>query len=269
MSVLPRFALHRPATLDEALDVVSFDDMPLGGGTELLLAMRMRLLRPSSLVNLKGLTELKGISTANGSIVVGGGVTHDEARHHPEVQKHLPILGRILAHVGNPRVRASGTLAGNLVFAEPKSDVITLLTALDASIELVSTHRTRVVAVADFIIGPYHADREPDEVLTRIMIPYEPVLASAYVKFQTMERPTVAVAAVDLQTEEAQVRRVVIGAVGGLPLIHTTAIDAPIDASELASRIEPTSDIAGSADYKRHVARVMVERALRELEEGR
>lgn len=96
MSVLPAFALHRPTTVAEAVEALTFDDMPLAGGTELLLAMRMRVLRPESLVDVKRIPELQTIELDGDELVIGGAVTHQAAAKHPEVGQHLPVLPRVL-----------------------------------------------------------------------------------------------------------------------------------------------------------------------------
>ena len=262
MSVLPSFSLRRPGTIDEALETISFDDLPLGGGTELLLAMRMRMLVPRSLVALTRIPELQSIAIDGDELVLGGGVTHHAASTSQLVQDHLPILAEVLEQVGNPRVRASGTLAGNLVFAEPKSDVIPILLALDAGVVLVSTNGSRTLTIDEFILGPYFCAREEDELLTQIRIPTGRVNHAAYVKYQTMERPTVGVAALDLQTEDGRRTRVVIGAVGELPYRFDFMSSQEIDGKAIADEVEPLPDAAGSERYKRHVTAVCIDRAI-------
>jgi carbon-monoxide dehydrogenase medium subunit len=271
MSVLPAFALHRPATLDEALGLISFDNMPLCGGTELLLAMRMRVLRPESLVDVKGLAELGSIAASDGVVTIGGTVTHRSAIEHPLIAQHLPVLPGVLSRVGNPRVRASGTLAGNLAFAEPKSDVIPILTALQADLVLTSVRGVRSLPVPDFILGPYFTAREEDELITAIEIPFDGpgrprVSRAVYLKYQTMERPTVGVAAVDIVTDGRAERRIVIGAVSDRP--HTVSVPAgtPIHGHAVAEELEPIADLAGTAEYKRHVTGVYIDRAVAELD---
>jgi len=267
VSVLPPFALHRPETVGAALGLLSFDDMPLAGGTELLLAMRMRVLRPESLVSLNKIPELKGIAIDNGELVIGGGVTHQAASENSLVREHLPILSSVLLKVGNPRVRASGTLAGNLVFAEPKSDVVPILLALDASVVLMSSNATRSLSIDQFILGPYYSAREPDELLTQIRIPLGAISGAVYLKYQTMERPTVGVAALDMENDGQPVRRVVVGAVAERPYLMDFSPSDTIDRQAMSAEIEPIPDIAGNERYKRHVTAVYIDRAINELDE--
>ncbi len=263
MSVLPRFELRRPETLADACEMLTFDDMPLAGGTELLLAMRMRVLRPDSLIDLKRIPDLAKILVEDETLVIGGTATHHAVATSTLVRERLPILPEVLAQVGNPRVRASGTLAGNLVFAEPKSDVIPILLALDAQLVLSSQDGTRSLAVDDFILGPYYSAREPDEVLTEIRIPLGRVRRAVYLKYQTMERPTVGVAALDFHSGQ---RRVVVGAVGEQATSLDMSPGDQVDGRSVAADIDPIPDIAGSARYKRHVTGVTIDRALARLD---
>lgn len=262
MSVLPPFALARPTSLVDAVKMLSFDDMPLAGGTELLLAMRMRVLRPTSLVDIKRIPDLDGISLQNKELVIGAATTHAQAALDPLVRQHLPILPHVLDQVGNPRIRASGTLAGNIVFAEPKSDVIPILAALDASVTLVSPSGSRTLTVEELMLGPYDTAREANELLTEIRVPIGRVVRAEYLKYQTQERPTVGVAVLDFVDGT---RRIAVGAVAGLTYIQDLSITETIDGLELAAEIDIIPDSAGSIRYKRHVTAVTINRAVAAL----
>lgn len=261
MSVLPPFAFQQPRTLDAALACISEEDLPLVGGTELLLAMRQGLLRPRSLVDLKRVEGLGEISLAPDRLTVGGTVTHHQLAVHHDSAAVLPILGEVLRSVGNPRVQAAGTPAGNLCFAEPKSDVIPLLISLGADLTLASANGQRTVTVESFIVGPYSTLREPSELLISISIPLIPERTAAYVKYQTMERPTVGVAAARI----GDYTRVVVGAAGMSPVVVES--NGAIDPTAVADLVEVIPDLTGSVDYKRHMTSVFVGRAMAALEE--
>jgi aerobic carbon-monoxide dehydrogenase medium subunit len=258
---LPPFALHRPTTAAEVASLLGDDCVPYAGGTELLMAMRMGLIRPSALVDLKRVPELQELRVVDGRLWIGAGVTHDRIAIDPLVAEHAAILAAAERTVGNARVRAQGTIGGNICFAEPRSDVSTVLVALDAELLLVSAAGERTVAAAEFFLGPYWTAREPDELLLAIVIP-PPGRTGVYVKFQTVERPTVAVAAVDLPTGGV---RIVVGAVGDVPVSADYSRIEDVDAADLSARIEPVTDIVGSERYKRHVTEVHVRRAVAQL----
>lgn len=260
---LPPFALIRPATLDEAFGELSDEQVPYCGGTELLLAMRAGLQRPAALVDLKRLPELTGIRVDGGHLVIGAVERHMDIAAHPEVRSRLPMVAAMEKAVGNARVRAQGSMGGNLCFAEPKSDVATALVALDAAVTVAGRSGRRSVLVEDFVAGPYFADKEPDELLVDIRIPVRRDQRAVYVKYQTAERPTVGVAAV--YDAAAGRCRVAVGAVGEVPVVGTYDSPDRVDVADLVDRADPVADLTGSEEYKRHVTAVFVRRALQRL----
>lgn len=258
--MLPPFHLQRPKTLEEAFELVSEEDLPYAGGTELLLVMRQGLLKPRSLVDLKRISELNEVEVGAETVVVGGAVTHRRLATDATTAVALPVVRKVLSQVGNPRVQASGTLAGNICFAEPKSDVIPLLVALGADVTLASSNDQRTVDVGSFVIGPYATSKRPDELLINITIPVIKGRRAVYLKYQTMERPTVGVAA----TQHNGLLRVVVGAAGS-NIVVVESENGSIDGAEVADRLDPVPDLTGSAEYKRHVTSVYVDRALSQL----
>jgi carbon-monoxide dehydrogenase medium subunit len=261
MSVLPAFDLERPSRLEDVLAAISESASPYAGGTELLLAMKAGLLRPDTLVDLKRVDSLLRISSDGDPISIGGAVTHRRAVLDSGIRERLSVLAAVLERVGNPRVRAVGTLGGNLCFAEPKSDVATILIALCADVRLVSARETRVLPVEEFVVGPYTTTRADDEILSEILVPVDGSRA-VYEKFQTMERPTVGVAG-SIASDGSV--RIVVGAVGGSPHLVTAASLDAVDAHAIAAEIDVIPDMTGSARYKRHVTRLYVQRALASL----
>jgi carbon-monoxide dehydrogenase medium subunit len=262
MSVLPAFGLERPSRIEEALAAISESVSPYAGWTELLLAMKAGLLRPDTLVDLKRVESLQRIQSDGDPISIGGAVTHRRALLDTGIRKLLPVLAEVLERVGNPRVRAVGTLGGNLCFAEPKSDVATLLIALGGEVRLVSERGDRIVRIEEFVVGPYTTTRADDEILSEIVVPLDRSRA-VYEKFQTMERPTVGVAAAIAADGSV---RLVIGAVGGSPHLVTARSLDVIDPDAIAAEIDVIPDMTGSARYKRHVTRIYVQKALSSLE---
>lgn len=262
--MLPAFALRRPATLAEALELIDDDAVPYWGGTELLLAMKMGLLRPGALVDLKRLPELTGMTASDDGLVIRAGVTHAEIATSPLVAEHAPLLAVVAQKIGNARVRAQGTIGGNLCFAEPRSDVATVLTALDARVRLRSADGAREARIRDFVLGPFYADRTPQEILVDVVVPL-PAPIGVYRKYQTAERPTVVVA---LVTRADGTFRVVVGAVAEVPYVLDLATLADVHATEIAADIDPIPDLTGQEDYKRHVTKVYIERAVAALQEA-
>jgi carbon-monoxide dehydrogenase medium subunit len=268
---LPSFSLEVPDDLEGALGLLEHHGEAAGlylGGTELLLILKLGLATVDVLVDGKRLPELRGIAVADGVLDVGAGCTHRELETSDAVRGSLPALGELAAGVGNPRVRNVGTIGGNLCFAEPHSDPATLLTALGASADLVSTSGTRCVPLGEFFTGPLETTLGDAEIMTRVRIPL-PELGRATVAFERIafhERP-VANAAVYRDGDDV---RIVVGAVGGRPtrmaaaeeLVRSGAEPATV-ADAVMAAVEPLEDSHGSEDYKRHLAGVAVRRCLR------
>jgi carbon-monoxide dehydrogenase medium subunit len=260
--MLPNFDLARPRTTEKAAALVNFDSMPYVGGTELLLAMKMGLLQPERLVDLKRIPELHQIEVREKTLIIGAAATHRQIASDPLVSHYAPLLAEVENRVGNVRVRASGSIGGNLCFAEPKSDIATILIALDAVAMLKSPRGQRQLAIDEFILGAYTTAREEDELLTAIHIPLEPAHTGVYLKYQTMERPTLGVGLVwrgDRWT-------LVVGAVAERPMRFDFAAGDSIDPQQIAEIVQPLPDLTGSVSYKRHLVAVYVRMALDQLE---
>ena len=261
MGVLPPFRLLRPRTVSEALSWVDEDRPPYAGGTELLLAMKEGLLHPTHLVDLKGIGALGDVEYSDDEVGIGALVTHTAASSHPTVVRHLPGLAAVLRKVGNPRVRATGTLAGNLCFAEPRSDVAAALIALGSEVEIAWVDGRNRMAVEDFVVGPYATALQPGQLLTRIFVPLRPEVRFVYLKHQTTERPTLGVAL----AANSHVS-LVVGAVGLCPQRFRLDSVSDLNPAEMAARMEVIPDLTGSEEYKRHLVEVYLRRAIHRLE---
>jgi carbon-monoxide dehydrogenase medium subunit len=284
MLLLSDFALHRPESLEDVVTLRSElgDEATLyAGGTELLLAMKMGVLDYEHLIDVKRVPELRGIEQRDGALVIGAAVTHREIETDPAVATAVPAFAALAANVANVRVRAAGTLAGNLAFAEPHADPPALLVALGADIVLAGPAGRRTIGVEDFIAGPYETELGEDEVIAAIEVPVpESDVRAVYRKFQVLERPTVGVAAVGRVQGGAwqTAPTIVVGAVDERPmrvgaedLVGAACDDeAALAAVEEAARdaVDPVDDLSGSADYKRHLTGVLVRRALLALADG-
>lgn len=280
----PSFEFLRPSTAAEAIRATgeSGEGMFYSGGTELLLAMKLRVIHTERLVDIKRIPGLNTIVLADPNTVeIGARCTHKQIEHDEIVQKHLPALSRLCANVANIRVRSTGTIGGNLCFGEPHADPPTMLAALDAQLCLVGTGGERHVLAGDFIQDEFETVREPDELLTRIRIsiPSGPV---TYRRFRHGERPSVNVAMVWFLESDARTiarTRIQVGALGPRPQqlesLEAVLVGAPVrDAKRLIDAVLPaalddldvTGDRHGSADYKRHLAGVLLRRNAAEAE---
>lgn len=264
------FRYHRPERLEQAVELLGEhgDDAALYmGGTELVLVMKLGLAAPEHLVDGKRLPELQGLRVDGGEVAIGAGVTHRQIERDATVMAYLPTLAELARHVANVRVRNVGTLGGNLCFAEPHSDPATLLLALGAQLDLASPDRERTVAMSDFVIGPLMTTLGPDEVLVRVRVPLPSSSTHvAYRRIAFRERPVGNLALIGDEDRTT----VVIGAFENtprrVPEVEDALASAPDDidsaVAAMETSIDPQADLDGSEDYKRHLAGVLLRRAL-------
>ena len=280
--MLRPFELHRPGTADEACAVLARlgdDAVPYAGGTELLLLMKLGLLRPHHLVDVKRLAGFDAI-TDGGRLTLGAAVTHRMVERSALVRERCALLAAVARHVANVRVRNVGTVGGNLAFADPHSDLATLFLTLDATVELVSPRGRREVALADFVRGAWETVRAADELVAAVhLTPWPHDTAAVYVKFGIHERPTLGVAlalVLDASRTHVAEARLAIGCVDPravrVPSVEGRLRGAAVADLEdtagavgelAAGAVDPDDDLHGSADYKREMVAVFVRRALR------
>jgi carbon-monoxide dehydrogenase medium subunit len=278
MMPLRRFAIHQPKTVAEASQMLAeFGEKGrlYAGGTELLLAMKHDLLRYEHLVDVKTVPDLNKIEMKNGALVIGGTATHRAIERTALVRQNLPVLAEMETHVANVRVRASGTLGGNLCFAEPHSDPATLFVALGATAHVHGRSGTKRIAIDKLITGAYETSLASDELLTGVEIPIPPKnQRAAYLKFQLKERPTLGLALVlDVDGDTIKKASAIVGSVSAVPTQSDKAnglltgarsqVEKQLaDAAEaLAQAADPVDDLEGSAEYKRHLIGVFLRRA--------
>jgi len=277
---LRKFQIHQPKTVKEAAEMLSHygeKGRLYAGGTELLLAMKHDLLRYEHLVDVKGLPGLNTIETRNNSLRIGATVTHRAVEKSDAVREIVSVLADMAHHVANVRVRASGTLGGNLCFAEPHSDPATLLLALEAHVHVQGRGKERILKMDELITGAYETALAPDELLLAIDVPLaSKTKRAAYLKFQTHERPTLGLALVldvDGSGRNITKARVAVGSVSPKPCRSDQAdallvgprdkVEKQLDdaAKVLADAADPVDDLEGSAEYKRHLIGVYLRRA--------
>lgn len=258
------FEHQRAGSIDDALRALAEGVVPYAGGTELLAAMKLGLLAPERIIDLKRIPDLNGVTEAGDAIYIGATTPHAAVAVDPHVNARLPMLAAVTRDIGNPRVRWQGTVGGNLCFAEPRSDLVPALIALDATLRLRTLGGERSVAVADFIIGAFTVDRRDDELLIDITIPTIELRFQRYDRIQLQERPTAGVALV----RRGQAWRLCVGAAGYVPVTREVPSLGELNAATISADLEAIDDAAGSADYKRHLVRVLVDRVVAAAKEA-
>jgi len=276
------FEYHRPRSLDDAVAWLAEqgeDAKLLAGGHSLLPMMRLRLARPSALIDLGALRgELSYVRDEGPMIAVGAMTRHHDVATSDLLQRRLPLLSWAAALVGDPQVRHRGTLGGSLVHADPAADLPAAALALDAVMVARGPGGEREIAARDFFRGFFESALSPDEVLREVRFPVPAAGHGVeYLKFnrRAQDWATVGVAALVERGGGGTVSRVAVGLVnmGATPLRATAVeeglvgtrgdVDAIAAAAERAADgTSPASDLAASADFRRHLARVLTRRAL-------
>ena len=247
----------------------------LAGGHSLLPAMKLRLARPAVLVDVGRLDDLSYVRESNGQIAIGALTRHKDVASEALLHEHCPIVSHTAGQVGDPQVRHRGTIGGSLAHGDPASDLPTVILALDSELVVRGSAGERTVRASEFFTGVFQTAVAPDEMLVEVRVPkLGPSTGWSYTKMarRAQDWATVAVAAV-VEHSNGSIEKASIGLtnMGGTPLRATMA-EAAIaggasidDASALASEgTEPSSDLAASADFRLHLARVLARRALEE-----
>ena len=276
------FELVEPRTLREAAGLLAAGDpsvRPMGGGTAVMLMMKMGVLRPKRLVSLRGVeAPYHEIIETNGELRLGAMATLSALERSAAVRSRVPVVAGALRRLANVRVRNVATVGGHLAHADPHMDLPPVLIALGAMVSVVSPKRARKLPLEDLYSGYLETTLERDELVADVAVSAQGKRRAAYLKCTTRSAddwPALGVAVV-LDAEATQVReaRIVISAATDVPTRLTAAEKllkgARADdralreaADAAAAEASVIADEHGSAAYKRELVRVYVARAIR------
>ena len=250
----------------------------IAGGTALMLALRQRLVSPSSLISMARLPELRGIHVDDQNrLTIGAFSTHSEVAESAHIQQHYPMLASMASQVANWQVRNQGTIGGNLCYADPATDPPGCLLALGAEVVLQGAGQQRILPMADFLVDYYETALQAGEILVAIRLPAaHPNFQGSYLRYLKTpadHRPLVNVS-ITSHAQGNAIRDVclVVGAATPFP-VRLNAANALIEeklslsliqsvAESASKEIDALSDARGTSDYRRDVVRVLVTRAL-------
>ncbi|TDE00275.1 FAD binding domain-containing protein [Jiangella asiatica] len=281
------FAYHRPSTVAEAVDVlaeVSPAGKVLAGGQSLVPMLNMRLAAPAHLVDVNRLTELAYVRVDDDggrrTVVVGALARHTDVEHDAAAHAALPLLREALRTVAHPTIRNRGTTVGSIAHADPSGEMGAVLALLGGTVELRSARGTRTVAAAEFTTGPMETSAAPDELVTSVAFPVpEGRTGTAWTEL-ARRNGDYAVCGVGVLVRLGDDHRVVAAravyvSMGPVPTVldltePVAGQDPRADddgwaaAGRLAAwRLDPDDDIHATAGYRRQLAAVLTERALR------
>jgi carbon-monoxide dehydrogenase medium subunit len=244
----------------------------LAGGHSLLPAMKMRLARPSKVVDLGRLSELSYVRDGGEHVAIGALTRHKDVAAAAVLQEHCSLVSDTAAQVGDPQVRHRGTIGGSLAHGDPASDLPAAVLALGGDLVARGQGGERVIPADAFFTGVFQTALAPDEVLVEVRVPKLGSSGSAYVKAnrRAQDWATVAVAAVVHKANGGAARASVTLTNMGATTLRAAGVEEALAggatiadaAARAAEGTEPPTDHAGSSEYRIALVKVLCARAL-------
>ncbi|MGH9101869.1 MAG: FAD binding domain-containing protein [Acidimicrobiales bacterium] len=264
------FDYTRAASAEEALSLLAQhgdEAKLLAGGHSLLPLMKLRLSTPGMLVDVGRLSELSYVRDEGDHVAVGALTRHHDLQTSDLLAHQVPILAHVAGLVGDPQVRHRGTIGGSIAHGDPASDLPAVVLALGGTMVLRGLSGERTVPATEFFRGFLETALGPDELLTEIRVPKAPGGWS----YQKFNRRAIDWAIVGVAAVANGATAVSLVNMGPTPVRASAVEEAlaggatPADAAARASDgLDPPADLNASTEYRRHLATVLVRRALEE-----
>jgi CO/xanthine dehydrogenase FAD-binding subunit len=278
----PRY--FRPRSLEEALEILAAraEEMrPLAGGTDILVKAKDGTESRAALFDLTAVPEIRGIQEQEGHVWIGAAATHTEMMRSPLVASAAPALPAACAVIGGPQIRNRGTLGGNLANASPAADTVPPLFVADAIVEVASISARRDVPITEFFPGPRQSVLARDELILGVRVPRRAGVRGAFLRLgqrqaQAISKVSIAVAIIFRDGRPDWVR-VALGAVAPTVVrareTEKALMGGGWDALQRAkdavrAEVRPIDDLRSTAEYRREMAAVLLERAVRRVAEA-
>lgn len=286
---LPQFSYLAPASLEEACSLLVKYQGKIrmkAGGTDLMVRLAQRALKPEYIMGVRQIPELAGITfNPDEGLRLGAMALLSEVANHPVIRENYPMLARAANSTATVQIRNMGTVMGNICNASPSADNSPTLVAMNASIVTASQKGERQIPIDEFFLGPGRNALEPTEIAKEILVPTP--LPRSGVSYQKISpRSKVDIAAVNvgamvvLDEQGACLDvRICLGAVGPVPLRATAAEEflrgkvitdkvAEQAGAHAGSDASPISDVRASKEYRRLMVMILTKRALLEAQHG-
>ncbi len=258
------FTYHRPTTVRQAASLLAKneDAKLLAGGHSLLPVMKLRLARPSAIIDISRVEGLSGIEVKGRSVVIGAMTRHGEVANSSVVQEAMPALASVPGSIGDPQVRNVGTIGGSIANNDPNADYPAACLGLGATI---ITSKRRIPA-DEFFQGLFETALEPDEIITKVQFPI--AKKAAYQKFK---HPASGFALVGVfVSKRGPDIRVAVTVAGANGVFRVTAFEEALKKRFAAKSLEgltvPTdgmgNDIHAGSEYRAHLVGVLARRAV-------
>ncbi len=264
------FDYVRAGSVDEAIAALGAneDAKLLAGGHSLLPAMRLRVARVGTLVDIGRLTDLSFVREDGDHMAIGALTRHHDVASSEALQTLCPIVAYTASQIGDPAVRHMGTIGGSVAHGDPAGDMPSVLLALDASFVARGPGGERTIGAGGFFTSVFETALADDEVLTEIRVP-KSTQGWAYLKFNRRAQDWALVGVAAVRSNGGA--HVGLTNMGLTPLRASGVEEAlaggadPATAAERADEgTAPPSDAFGSAEYRHHLVKVLVKRALEE-----
>jgi carbon-monoxide dehydrogenase medium subunit len=275
-----------PRSLDEALDVLSRADDEtkiLAGGQSLIPLLNMRLASPKRLVDLGRVAELRYVVERDGGYTIGAMTRQSALERDARIAADLPLLAEAISYVGHPQIRNRGTFGGSIAHGDPAAELPAVAVCLGARVTIRGPRGSRTISASDLYLGYLATTLAPDELLAEVWFPkVAPGTGTAWLEF-ARRHGDYAIAGIGVSVTLAgsvvAEARIVAAGVGGTPIQASAAeallVGAAVDGQHrieparqrraieaLRDALDPATDVQASADYRRHLAGVLAERAL-------
>jgi CO/xanthine dehydrogenase FAD-binding subunit len=269
-------------SLEQALSVKAEhgDDAKfLAGGQSLMPTMNFRLARPAVLIDINAIGDLTGIRPSGAATRIGPVTRYRTMQRDAKFTKAFALIGEALPHIAHPQIRNRGTIGGNLSHADPASELPAIAVALGARFRVQAAKQERWVEASDFFVGALTTGLKPDEMLVEIELPRAKPRTGACFMEISRRRGDFAIVGVAVmmtlgERDECTDIRLAFCGVGETPIDASSAADALIGhqptetaiidvAKSVQTMIDPGGSVHATADYQRHIAGVLTERALR------
>lgn len=274
------FGYARPDDMGELVDLLAAegeDARILAGGQSLGPILNMRLVRPKLIVDINRISGLAGITEGSDSIRIGATTRQAEALASAVVRREVPLLPRLLRHVGHYQTRSRGTIGGSIAHGDPSAELPLGLVTLEGEVELASRKGKRRVPASEFFLSPLLTAREANEVLVAVHWPRRAPLESYAFREFCLRSGDFAIAAVACRAvlDRGEIRglRIGLGCVGEVPVAFDfpDAVGHRLVPSLVESVIErirngvtPVEDLHATSAYRRQITAVLVEEVLQD-----
>lgn len=279
----PEFGYVRAGSLEEFWRLraeAGEDARVLAGGQSLLATLAFRLSQPSVLIDITGIAALRGVALNGDTLRIGALTRHCELATDPLIRDHAPLLAAAAPLIAHPAIRNRGTIGGSLALADPAAELPACALALDAVIVLASPKGERRVNAADFFLDLFETAMAEDEIIVAIAVPRAASGQRASIREIARRSGDYAMVglALSAEMEGGMIRtiRPVYFGLGSVPVLAAgaaAALEGRVpDAATLAEAeaaleddLDPPDDLHGPPAMKRHLARVLLRRALGDI----